>query len=191
MEPSPYKILAVGIIAGGLSGWGMISLYTSNTSLTTNDLEYFSAILDRSEEIGGGKRSTHLLLHLKDQPLPFLSGVEYPGSYNSTVMASLTPGANIRVGCDRKYVKNPGFNRTINQNIYYIDTLEINNQPALTLEASNAGKARNAQVGKIITPIMFFGSVALIFAGTSRLQKKKQQPKIAMSPTKSVVKTRK
>ena len=191
MEPSPYKLIAVGFLAGGLGGWGTVSLYTSSSSLTTNDLEYFSATLDRSEEVRGHKGSKDLMLWLKGQSLPFKSGVLYPRGYDKSVLASLTPGVLVKVGCERKYITNPGENRSTNQKFYYIDTLDVNNQPALTLQSSNEVKAFNTQIGKVLMPIMLTGGFALFLTGVNRLKNKKSQLTTVASKPKSLTKLRK
>jgi hypothetical protein len=193
MEASPYKIIAVGAVAGPLFGWGTVAMYTGNQRLTVNDLEYFSAPLERAEEVEGRKRSKDLMLWLKGQSSPFKSGVLYPRGYDKSVLASLQPGVIVKVGCERKYIANPGSDRATptNQSFYYIDTLDVNNQPALTLESSNEAKAFNTQIGKVLMPIMFTGSIALLFVGVNRLQKGKSQSKMVASQPRIAAKSRK
>jgi hypothetical protein len=190
MRPSPYKMIAVGFACSGLFGGVTIQAYTSGTTnLSTNDLEYSVAPLDRSEKIREGKNSTTLQLWLQGQPLPFVaSGIVYPRVYDRAVLSSLAPGAKIRIGYQRKYIEKPNVDHFTNQSFYYIETLEINDLSALTLEASNKAKAQNAQGLKIFLPIMFFGGVGLLTVGIKDLKKakaqKKVQPKIVQTRNK-------
>ena len=157
MTASPYKIIAVGFACAGLSGWATIQMYTSgSTNLSTNDLEYSVAPLARSEQIREGKNSTTLQLWLQGQPLPFVaSGIVYPRVYDRTVLSSLAPGAKIRIGYQQKSIEKPNIDYFTNQAFYYIETLEINDLSALTLEASNQAKAQNAQAGKYLCRLCF------------------------------------
>lgn len=177
MTASPYKIIAVGFACAGLSGWGTIQMYTSGPiDLSTNDLEYSVAPLDRSEQIREGKNSTTLQLWLQGQPLPFVaSGIVYPRVYDKSVLSSLSPGAKIRIGYQRKSIEKPNVNGFTNQAFYYIETLEINDLSALTLEASNKAKAQNAQGLKILMPIMLLLGTVLLTVGIKDLKKAKIQ----------------
>ena len=129
----PYLIL--GCLFTGHAAWGTWELYTQKTNLTTNDLEYFSAPLEQVKEVKVHKRPPHLQLWLKGQPLTF-RGDHYPKAYNSSVLASLSPGVIVRVGC-RKDIPNPVYDRHTDRDHYYISSLDINNQPALRLEDFN------------------------------------------------------
>jgi hypothetical protein len=180
MRPSPYKMIGVGFACAGLSGYVTIQMYTSgSTNLSTNDLEYAIAPLDRQEQIREGKNSTTLQLWLQGQPLPFVaSGIVYPRVYDRAVLSSLAPGAKIRIGYQRKYIAKPNIDGFTNQAFYYIDTLEINDLSALTLEASNGAKAQNAQIGKIFMPIMFLLGTVLLTVGIKDLKKAKIKNKV-------------
>ena len=180
MRPSAYKMIAIGFACSGLSGWATIQTYTSGTTnLSTNDLEYSVAPLDRQEQIRAGKNSTTLQLWLQGQPLPFVaSGIGYPRVYDRTVLSSLAPGAKIRIGYQRKYIEKPNIDNFTNQAFYYIETLEINDLSALTLEASNTAKAQNAQGLKIILPCGFLLGSILLTMGIQDLKKAKIQNKV-------------
>jgi hypothetical protein len=174
MEMSPEKMIAIGCLSTVLSGWLNFQLFTSSSrNLTSQDLNFFSANLIRSEEVRTGRRSYSLQLWLEGQPLPFSgSSVQYPGAYDRSVLSELMPGAKVRVGCSFQALKEPLFNSLTNQKSYEIETLDINDRPALTLEESNIARARNTKTGKIFMPIFFVLSLYLVAGGFA--QKRKQ-----------------
>jgi hypothetical protein len=168
MKKSPYILIIFGILAGGLSIWiAIISLRT--TSLTTKDLEYFSSTLERFEEIEGYRNSGETRLWLKGKPLPFVT----TNFYGSAASASLKSGVNIRIGCEHKEIINPSINGVTNQRFYSIVTLDINNQPTVTLALFNRVRHVNAQIAEILALGLFWVSLGALLDGVSQLQKGK------------------
>ena len=173
-------MIAVGFLSSILPGWGTLQLYTGgSTNLSANDLEYSVGILDRSVELQSGKHSGGLQLWVQGQPLPFeSSSIEYPRVYDRPILASLAPGSKIRIGYNRKSVSEPSFSPSRNQSFHSVEMLEINDAPALTLEARNKARSENVQGLKIFLPLMFLVGVGLLTAGIKDLKKTKSQKKV-------------
>jgi hypothetical protein len=171
MTASAHKMIVVGFVCAGLSGWATLQTYTSSsTNLSTSDLEYSVGILDRLGKFREGD-SEALIVWLKGRPLPFVASSRI---YLTHSLPNLTTtGAKIRIGYQRKSIKKPNLFRFTNQAFYYMETLDVNDLPSLTLEASNRLKNPNAQSLKIFSLIMFVGGVGLITAGINDLKKAK------------------
>jgi hypothetical protein len=172
MEESPEKLIAIGFISTIITGWVSIHLYAHEPrQLTAQDLKYFSANLVRTEEVQTSLNNNSLQLWLQGQPIPFLSSsIQYPGAYDKSILSGLLTGVRVRIGCTQESLENPNFNRITNQKSYDIESLDINDRAALTLQSSNVARAKNHQFGKILMPIMFVLSLYLIFGGV-KLQK--------------------
>ena len=173
MTASAHKMIVVGFVCAGLSGWATLQTYTSSsTNLSTSDFEYSVGILDRLGKFREGD-SEALIVWLKGEPLPFVASSRI---YLTHSLPNLgTTGAKIRIGYQSKSIKKPN---AINQDFYYIETLDVNDLPSLTLEESNRLNNPNAQSLKIFLLVVFLGGVYLITAGMNELKKEKIQKKV-------------
>lgn len=158
-------------ILGGVGGmlvlgWMMLSLFVLNPpgNLTSADVKVFSGTVKSASEISS--KDTSLDVWLEGQEFPFRCfGGAYPQSFDPSTLALLRPGATARVSVKLDDADKLRHNRAQNQSFRPMVALEVNDKPALTLEAYNAWSVANQQTARLFLPVMFCASIYLCYSG--------------------------
>ncbi len=167
MKPSAMQSLIGGLVGTLLFGWVMLSMFVFDPPgrLTAADVKIVAGKIVKYEKSGNqGGGSLEVWIEGREVPFRSLDG-PYPNSFDPEVLALLGLGVEARVSVKAGEMNAPRRNLAPNQSFYPLVALDLNGKPALSLEAYNQWAVKNQKVALWFLPLMFCGSVYLLWAG--------------------------
>jgi hypothetical protein len=167
MKPSAMQSLIGGLLGTLLFGWVMLStlVFDPPGRLTAADVKTVSGRIVKYEK-SGNNSSGSLDVWIEGREVPFRSfDGPYPGSFDPDVLALLKLGVKAEVSVKTGEMSAPRRNLAQNQYFYPLVALDLNGKPALSLEAYNQWSVKNQKVAQWFLPLMFCGSLYLLWAG--------------------------